>query len=180
MKSASWKLSLSLLLIASLQISCGKKSFPQMEYMPDMARQPSVKAQELDLSAPSGVGMRQPVKGTVPRDFEPYTLGFADSLEAKKLMNPLEPTKDVLEAGRKYFNTYCIVCHGAQGDGKGYIVPKFTMPPSLLTDKIKHWPDGLIYHTVSIGQGLMPSYATQLLPEQRWAVVHYVRALQRA
>jgi mono/diheme cytochrome c family protein len=145
-----------------------------------MYRQPSVKAQELDPNAPNGVGMRQPVKGTVPRDFEPYRFGFADSLEAKKLRNPLTPTKDVLAAGKKYYETYCIVCHGAKGDGYGYIVPKFTMPPSLYSEKLRGWTDGLIYHTISIGQGLMPSYATQIQPEQRWVVVHYVRALQRA
>jgi mono/diheme cytochrome c family protein len=96
------------------------------------------------------------------------------------MVNPLEPTPDVLESGKKYFNTYCIVCHGARGDGRGYIVPKFTMPPSLFSDKLIHWTDGRIYHTVTLGQGLMSSYATQLRPSQRWAVIHYVRALQRA
>jgi mono/diheme cytochrome c family protein len=54
------------------------------------------------------------------------------------------------------------------------------MPPVLFSDKVVNWTDGRLYHTITMGQGLMPSYATQILPEQRWAIVHYVRALQRA
>jgi mono/diheme cytochrome c family protein len=62
----------------------------------------------------------------------------------------------------------------------GYIVPKFTQPPSLLSDKIRNWPDGRIFHVISRGQGLMPSYESQVPTRQRWAVIQYVRALQRA
>jgi mono/diheme cytochrome c family protein len=50
----------------------------------------------------------------------------------------------------------------------------------LYSDKVVNWTDGRIYHTMTMGQGLMPSYASQVLPEQRWAIVHYVRALQKA
>jgi len=159
---------------------CKTKSYPIVEYMPDMYHQISLKAQEYDPAAPNGVGMRQPVAGTIPRGFEPYPYTFADSALADQMANPLPMTMEVLEAGKKYFNTYCIVCHGATGDGMGFIVPKFTQPPSLYSEKLLRWPDGRIYHTMSLGQGLMSSYATQLLPEQRWAVVNYIRALQRA
>jgi mono/diheme cytochrome c family protein len=55
-----------------------------------------------------------------------------------------------------------------------------TMPPQLFNDKVMKWSDGRIYHVITHGQGLMMSYASQLLPEQRWAIIHYVRALQRA
>jgi mono/diheme cytochrome c family protein len=54
------------------------------------------------------------------------------------------------------------------------------MPPSLLSPKVSGWPDGRIFHTVTRGQNLMPSYASQILPEDRWAVILYVRALERA
>jgi mono/diheme cytochrome c family protein len=160
--------------------SCKTKSYGQLEYMPDMYRQLSLRPQEPDPTAPAGVGMRVPPPGTVPRDFEPYMLGMADTAAANAISNPLPATPEVLEAGRKYFNTYCIVCHGARGDGLGFIVPKMTMPPQLFNDKVMKWSDGRIYHVITHGQGLMMSYATQLLPEQRWAIIHYVRALQRA
>jgi len=174
-----WKAS-TLLLMALIFVSCKTKSYTQLEYMPDMYRQPSVQAQEYDPSTPNGVGMRPPVAGTVPRGYEPYDIAIMDTVAANALANPLLPTQDVMAAGQKYFNTYCIVCHGARGDGRGYIVPKFTMPPVLYSDKLMAWSDGRIYHTITMGQGLMPSYATQILPEQRWAIVYYVRALQKA
>ena len=174
-----WKVS-TLLLLALGLASCKTKSFTQLEYMPDMYRQHSMHAQEYDPTVANGEGMRLPVAGTVPRGYEPYTIAITDTNAANALPNPLHPTTDVMEAGRKYFNTYCIVCHGARGDGMGYIVPKFTMPPILYSDKVMAWSDGRIYHTITMGQGLMPSYATQILPEQRWAIVYYVRALQKA
>ncbi|MBI5058778.1 cytochrome c [candidate division KSB1 bacterium] len=176
-------LTLNLLLLAVLGCglsSCGTRDFGETEYMPDMYRQLSVRAQEYDSTTVPGVGTRTPPPFAVPRDFEPYVYTFADSLLADQMLNPLAPTPDVLEAGKKYFNSYCIVCHGARGDGRGYIVPKFTMPPSLYSEKLLVWKDGRIYHTMTLGQGLMSSYASQLRPTQRWAVVHYVRALQRA
>jgi mono/diheme cytochrome c family protein len=174
-----WRFSLLLLLAFGLA-SCKTKTVPILEYMPDMFRQPSVAAQDYDSLAPNGIGMRLPVAGTVPRDYEPYGIAQMDTVAANALANPLTPTRSVLEAGKKYYNTYCIVCHGARGDGLGYIVPKFTQPPVLYSDKVVDWTDGRIYHTMTMGQGLMPSYASQVLPEQRWAIVHYVRALQKA
>lgn len=169
-----------LILVALLTVSCGKKSIPNLEYMPDMYRQISMKAQEWDPHSPNGVGMKTPPAGTVPINYEPYTIGLLDTNAANALQNPLTGTSEVLEAGRKYYNTFCVVCHGVTGDGKGYIVPKFTMPPSLLSDKLLAWPDGRIYHTVVMGQGLMPNYRQQIPSDKRWAIIHYVRALQRA
>jgi mono/diheme cytochrome c family protein len=171
---------LILLLAALLSISCGKKSVPTLEYMPDMYRSPAQKAQELDPHTANGVGMRTPPVGAIPVDFEPYSYGLLDTLPAHAMVNPLTPSKEVLEAGRKYYNTFCVVCHGVIGDGKGYIVPKFTQPPSLLSDKVRNWPDGRIYHIATVGQGLMPSYKQQVPSDQRWAIIHYLRALQRA
>lgn len=173
------KLSL-LLLTAFLLVSCGKKSMPTLEYMPDMYRQISMKAQEWDAHGVNGVGMKTPPAGTVPVNYEPYTIPLLDTVAANALQNPLTATSEVIEAGRKYYNTFCVVCHGVNGDGKGYIVPKFTMPPSLLSEKLLAWPDGRIYHTISMGQGLMPNYRQQVPSDKRWAIIHYVRALQRA
>jgi hypothetical protein len=55
------------------------------------------------------------------------------------------------------------------------------IPPSLFSDKIRNeWTDGLVFHTIKMGQGQMPAYNTRMTDEQKWAVVHYVRALGRA
>jgi len=124
---------------------------------------------------------RNPVPGTVPRGFTPYRLAQEDTVAAmRELSNPLPRTADVLGRGQRVFLNTCVVCHGELGDGQGYIVPIYPMPPSLLSEKVRAWPDSRIFHIISRGQNLMPSYASQILPEDRWAAVHYVRALQRA
>ena len=170
-KPAAW--ALCILLAAALGCS-HQKTKPMLEYMPNMAHSPAVKAQEPG-------GMFVPAAGTVPRGVEYYPYGAGDTLiAAAELKNPLPPTLEVLKAGRKSFNTLCIVCHGPKGDGHGYIIPKFPQPPSLLTDRVRNWPDGRIFHIITRGQQTMPSYAYQLDPAQRWAVVNYVRVLERA
>ena len=173
---------LAALLLPLLLIGCShRKEKTALEYMPNMAYGPSIKAQNEDPMHPGYSAMRPPVPGTVPRGFTPYRYAAGDSLLAQReLVNPLPRTADVLGRGQRVFNTYCIVCHGPKGDGQGYIVPKFPMPPSLLSDKVSGWPDGRIFHVITRGQNLMPSYASQILPEDRWAVILYVRALERA
>jgi mono/diheme cytochrome c family protein len=145
---------------------------PNVIYMPDMVYSPALKAQEIG-------SMRLPVKGTVPRDYEPYPYRDVETA-GRELKNPLQPTQTVLRRGKEVYNTYCIVCHGAYGEGDGTVVPKFPRPPTLQSDKIRNYADGSIYHVVTMGQNLMPSYASQVSPGDRWATIHYLRALQRA
>ena len=129
--------------------------------------------------------MRQPVAGTIPRGFRPYSILTMD--EAKLHLNPLPVNHETLVHGKQLFNVYCIVCHGRYGEGDGLVVaktnwprPLFARPPSLQSDKIRDYKDGQIFHIITMGQNLMPSYAEKLDPEERWAVIHYVRALYRA
>lgn len=140
---------------------------------------------------------RRWVEGTVPR-LQPVKLGsqeihrFEDhpvitGRESGKTnwveVNPLPINEKVLRRGQERFDIYCAPCHGAAGDGNG-VVKKFghgAVP--ALTDEIrvKH-PDGYLYHVVVAGSpaGLMLPYADKLSPEDRWAVIAYVRALQLA
>ena len=80
------------------------------------------------------------------------------------------------------FNTFCIVCHGPRAEGNGSIVGPglFPAPPSLHSEAARGFKDGRIFHVITRGQNKMPSYAGDLTPEERWSVVHYVRALQKA
>ena len=152
-----------------------------MEYMPDMAYQKRVGAQREDPLRPGYSVMRNPVEGTVPVGYTPYRYGPGDSLIAQQeLQNPFPRTAATLARGRKVYMNTCVVCHGPEGDGHGYIVPPFPMPPTLHSDKVRGWPDGRIFHVITVGQNLMPSYASQILPEDRWAVIDYVRALARS
>lgn len=169
-KSKIYRL-LGILLFA---IACsGTSEKPALEYMPDMANSPAVKAQE--------TFMRSPVLGTNPRGFHayPYKVEEGD-LAGEALSNPYPINKEVLLRGQKSFETYCQVCHGPVAKGNGSIVPKFPQPPSLHSDKVRSWSDGRIFHVVTKGQKLMPSYSSQVTEEERWAIIHYMRALQRA
>lgn len=154
---------------------CGwiKHSSPNFIYMPDMVYSPAIKAGEPE-------AIRAPVAGTVPRGFQPYPYGKDEIAKAGDLRNPLRRTQAVLERGQKMYNTYCIVCHGPTGLGNGSVVPKYPAPPSLQSDKIREYPDGKIYHVITRGQNLMWSYANQVDPTDRWAIIHYIRVLQRA
>lgn len=159
---------------AILITSCRHEK-PNIIFMPDMVYSPAYKAQKAQTEA----GMRLPVAGTVSREQESFP--YNDVLAAGAGMkNPLKRTKENLMRGKQVFNTYCIVCHGASGEGDGTIVPKFPRPPTLHSDKIKNYADGSIFYVMTKGQNLMPSYAAQIVSQDRWAVVHYIRALQRS
>jgi mono/diheme cytochrome c family protein len=76
--------------------------------------------------------------------------------------------------------TFCSPCHGNFGRGDSRLQGQFPNPPTLHFDKVRNWPDGNIYHVMTDGQNIMPSYATQISKDDRWAIVQYIRVLQRA
>lgn len=155
-----------------ITVACSSAK-PTYEYMPDMMDSPAVKAQKEP--------MRSPVAGTLPRGYVPYPYGVSEGdLAGQQLKNPLSISRETLTYGKDRFNTYCMVCHGSDGKGQGSIVPKFPMPPSLHSEKVRGWTDGRIFHVITQGQNLMSSYAAQIKPEERWALILYIRALQRA
>jgi mono/diheme cytochrome c family protein len=105
--------------------------------------------------------------------------GMPDSA-VRLLANPLPASKKVLERGQERFNIYCSPCHGYFGEGDGRMNDQFPKPPSLHNNKVLNWTDGNIYHVLTNGQNVMPSYESQISRDDRWAIVHYVRALQRS
>jgi mono/diheme cytochrome c family protein len=144
-----------------------------------MMEQDKVIAQEKSSFFSDNYGMRTPVEGTVARGFIPYPYkGVAAPTET--LPNPLLPTKEVLELGKKKFLTYCSPCHGNFADGDSRLHGQFPNPPTLHSQRARDFSDGMIYHIIVNGQNVMPSYEPQTTVEERWAIVHYIRALQRA
>ena len=126
-----------------------------------------------------GRGMRLPVEGTVAKGFIPYPFE-GETNPTEVLSNPYFPTKENLELGQRKFLTYCSPCHGNYGDGDSRLAGQFPNPPTLHSDRARNFQDGMIYHIVTVGQNVMPSYASQVTREERWAIVNYIRALQRA
>lgn len=145
-----------------------------------MVLQPKVLPQEKSKIFADGFGMREPVAGTVARGYMPYEYkGMPDSV-VKLLSNPLPVNEKTLLTGQKRYDTYCSPCHGNYGKGDSRLRGQFPNPPSLLTDKLINWTDGNIYHVITNGQNVMSSYAKQISRDDRWAIVHYIRALQRS
>lgn len=150
-----------------------------IQYMPHMATTPVLKAQRGYDGLGNGTSMDMPPENTIARGHKPYRLETVEEAEAK-LTNPLARTHFNIERGKKVFNTYCITCHGERGLGDGPIVDPFPIPKSLQSPDMLRWKDGHLFHVITMGQGVMPSYAQQIQPMDRWAVILYVRALQRA
>ncbi len=156
----------------------------EFEFMPDMYRNPAVKAQEYHEFFKNGNSNLMPPANTVPIGFEPYPYSIVEGEKAgEELENPLPLTRKNIELGQKYYNIHCIVCHGEVGAGDGLATlanrPNgMPIPAELYSEKIMNeWKDGQLYHTITLGQGQMPGYANRISQEHRWAIVHYIRAL---
>ncbi len=101
---------------------------------------------------------------------------------------PVELSSDMLELGKKKFEINCSVCHGYGGDGDGLVHRRaeqlqqgYWLPPtSMHEQRVREQAVGNIFYTISQGKGKMASYAAVLTPKERWAIVMYVRALQRS
>lgn len=92
---------------------------------------------------------------------------------------PIEITREVLERGRQRFDIFCSPCHGRLGNGQGMIVQRgFKTPPSFHIDRLREAPPGHFYDAITNGFGVMYSYASRITPEDRWAIIAYIKALQ--
>ncbi len=132
----------------------------------NMANQPKLNPYEL----PLGSHLRWPIKPP------PHTVARNE---------PLKPaaappvTMALLERGKQRFEIYCAPCHSRVGDGNGMIVQRgFPHPPSYYIERLRTAPDQHFYDVITHGYGVMYSYADRVQPEDRWAIIAYIRALQ--
>jgi mono/diheme cytochrome c family protein len=128
-----------------------------------------------------GASARAPVPGTVARgqlrsDSARYT-GKTDGRDVQELPYPV--TQAIVARGQERFHIYCTPCHGGLGDGNGMIVKRgFAKPPSLHEQRLRDEPVGHFFSVITNGHGAMYSYAARIEPDDRWAIVAYIRALQ--
>jgi mono/diheme cytochrome c family protein len=154
---------------------------PGYDYFPDMAYSQAYETNSVNPNFKDGKTMREPVKGTISRDFIAYPYQKTDAnrlLAGKTLSNPLEANAQNIERGKEVYLSFCIHCHGDLGDGKGHLFTsgKYPFPPkSLITDRMKAVPDGEIYHVITVGFGIMGAHGSQIRPEDRWKTVLYIR-----
>jgi mono/diheme cytochrome c family protein len=130
------------------------------------------------------VSTLKPVDGTVKRgELLPYHLKAADTALANAVKNPLILTKVDLEEGKRLFNIYCAVCHGAKLDGNGPLYkdgtgPFVAAPANLASGAKASYTEGRLFHVMTYGYLNMGSYASQLDREQRWKIAAYIRTVQ--
>lgn len=148
----------------------------------DMHDQPRHEPLEASTLFADGRSSRPLVEGTVARgqlrdDLEFYTGLDVEGQFVTDLPAPV--TRERLERGQSRFNAFCSPCHGRRGDGGGMVVQRgFKKPQSFHQDRLRETPVGYYYDVITRGFGQMSSYAAQLAPRDRWAIVAYIRALQ--
>ena len=92
---------------------------------------------------------------------------------------PFAVTPELMARGQERYNVYCTPCHSRVGNGAGMIVQRGYRPAgNFHTDRLRNAPLGHFFNVMTNGYGAMPDYSAQLTPEDRWAVVAYIRALQ--
>lgn len=191
---------LLLLLVTVLGFRGCKSTRTPLEIFPDMDRQMKFLEQSRTEFFPDNRTDRPPVAGTVPfisaeqetyahlapdnrfREDDYLATGrnadgsFGDGL-------PVEVSYAAMETGRELYGIYCAICHGASGNGKGVVAQErygYPTIASLLQTRIMELPDGDIFNTITHGKNTMGAYGYKIRTEDRWKVVLYVRALQRA
>jgi mono/diheme cytochrome c family protein len=155
------------------------KLFHVLPPMADMHDQPRLNPQEPTNFFKDGHGMQLPVEGTVARGRMP--IGVASQEAAAILVNPLPRTREILDKGARLYAIRCTVCHGATGNGVPTLTSAYgAKPANLISKPFRDTPDGQLYWAIVKGKNNMPAYGPDLSEDERWAVIHYVRALQRS
>lgn len=158
-------------------------SRPPIHLNPSMDDQPKVRPQAASTFFYNGASMREPVPGTIPigalkEDTAVFTGKGADGQFVAA--SPVTVDEAVLERGRERYEIYCQPCHDARGDGRGILFQRGNIPTaSFHQEKILNYPDGQIFDVITNGFGLMAGYKWPIPPADRWAIVSYVRELQR-
>jgi cytochrome c553 len=159
--------------------------FPEWAF-PGMKYQPKIRPQSESKFFADGRSDRLPVEHTIARGMlredDALYLGKSGA-DAFLKGYPDKVTVDLkfIERGRDRYTIYCQPCHGVLGDGNG-MTKRYGMgqTPTYHDDRLRTMAEGEIYNTITNGKNTMLPYADKLAPEDRWAVVAYVRALQRA
>ena len=161
----------NIFLISILIILLGcSKTKPPLQIFPDMDDQKKVKPMAEYPLFKDGQSIQEPVPGTIARG----------ELYSSALRNPLSATEKNLKRGEFVFQNFCMPCHGTDAKGFGPVVQRgFIPPPSLVTGRVKDWNDPQIFKTITEGQNTMPSYAHLVDREDRWAIILYLRKLQK-
>lgn len=173
---------------------------PPLEVFPDMDRQPKYKPQSesrffadgnTDRPVPANAVARGRSVGADPvflaaddHRFRGYSgpLGLPENTDWHTgFPSGMEISREFLQRGRERYTIFCAPCHGALGDGNG-ITKQYGMgaTPTFHDDRIRQMAEGNIFNTITHGRNTMFGYGDKIAPDDRWAIIAYLRALQRA
>jgi mono/diheme cytochrome c family protein len=142
----------------------------------DMAKGPYYRTFEPTDFFADGRSERPLVENTVARgwiDLDKY----AEPKDSNAF--PLPVNMELLRRGEERYKIFCTPCHGLQGDGNGMAAVRgMKHPPTYHQDRLRNAPNGYFYDVITNGFGVMMGYSAQIPPQDRWAIVAYVRALQ--
>jgi len=169
----------------------GYSTEPRVHIIQDMDMQPKFKTQTANALFPDGRSMRLYPEGTVAvgeaGTDDHFQRGVdADGAWVSALPEQVSLNEATIKRGEERFGIYCAPCHGLAGYGDGLVhrraekigSPNWVAPSSLHQDYIRAQPVGQLYHTIKWGIRNMPAYGHAIPPEDRWAIVTYIKALQ--
>ncbi len=165
-------------------IGCGGATSRQtpVQVFPDMRQQGRYEPQGNGPFFSDRRASRRPVEGTVAighlKEDDAYFTGVVNNQYVGR--NPESITPELLDLGQKRYNTYCSPCHDRTGQGRGVVGQRaIWIASNLHEDRIRQYNDGEIFQVITNGRRSMPHYRNQITEHDRWAIVAYVRALQR-
>lgn len=149
----------------------------------NMQHQENVRAYEPSKFFADGASARTPPEHTVsrcdPAPDDPIAHGRRGGTWATAI--PLPFTRALVDRGRERYGIYCVECHGADGYGQGIVVRRgFPAPASFHGARARHEPAGQLFEAISLGKGVMYGFRDRITPPDRWAIVAYIRALQKS
>ncbi len=166
-----------------------KSPRPPVHFVPDMDDQPRFDAQERNPLFADTRAVRAPVAGTVAVGELQLDAAFHTGKVGDEWLAgyPLEVDGALMERGQKRYDVYCAPCHGIDGGGNGIVNVRatrlvegtWTPPTDLRSELVRGREEGHLFHSVTHGIRNMPAYGPQIPERDRWAIVAYLRALQR-
>lgn len=176
---------LTVLVVSLAGFRGGLSRKPPLEILPDMARQPKLRPQTVSPFFADQMSSRLPVAGTISRS-DPYedtpvntgkitgTTNFVETM-------PIPVTAELMARGQQRYQINCQPCHSPVGDGGGIVTKYGLLRAGNFHDpRLVSMYDGELFNTITYGRNQMPSYAAQVSITDRWAVIAYIRALQRS
>ena len=167
----------------ALLYSCDEnRNEPGWSFFNDMEQSQAYETWSENPNMPEGKTMAGPVEGTVATHEHAYHFVKTpeDELKAASLTNPLANDFDPEHAGELY-DRFCLMCHGVNGDGKGFLFTsgKYPIPPaSYKAERAMNKTDGQLFHNIRAGFGVMGAHGPQMSVEDTWQLVNYIRHLQ--